>query len=104
MKINLNKMAVDALDHLDLIKRLDDLRKQSEDDAYAMNRFLLDVAVELETEKKKIITQMVKDTYVSILGQVWDDPYDSSLYSLMDQIKKIANHLNIETNASKSQK
>jgi hypothetical protein len=47
---------------------------------------------------------MVKDTYVSILGQVWDDPYDSSLYSLMDQIKKIANHLNIETNASKSQK
>jgi hypothetical protein len=53
MKINLNKMAVDALDHLDLIKRLDDLRKQSEDDAYAMNRFLLDVAVELETEKRR---------------------------------------------------
>lgn len=93
-------MAVDALDHLDLLNRLDDLRKHCDDDAHAMNKFLLDVAVELETEKKKIITQMISDSFISILGQVWDDPYDQSIYSLMDQLKKIAKHLNIEINAT----
>lgn len=94
------EMTIKEMDPEELLKQFQKVNRTGIN-ADVMLQFMESVIPMYENTKKEVFTKMVQSTYRDLVVQMWDDPMDSDLYGRISELKKIAETLKLEINASK---
>jgi len=99
MNPKLIDMVIKEMDHVDLLDQFNDLRAKGAG-VDCMLKFLRYALPSYESEKRKLLSQEIDQTFIAISDQIMEDPSDVYNFSDMSKLKKLAKHLNIKINAS----
>lgn len=99
MNSKLIDMVIKEMDHIDLLGKFNNLCAKGAD-VDCMLKFLQYAIPSYESEKRKLLSQAIDQAFIAISDQIMEDPSNVYGFSDMSKLKKFANHLNIEINAS----
>ncbi len=89
------EMAIEGMDPDEILEKFYHLCSHG-NDADCFLRFLRYLLPLYELKKKEALTKVIRATYTSILDSLWGDSIDQHLYSQLSELKKLAEHLEIE--------
>ncbi len=89
------EMAIEGMDPDEILEKFNHLCSHG-NDPDCMIRFLEYLLPLYERKKEEALTKVIRETYTSLIDGIWEDPGDLYLYGRLNELKKLAEHLNIK--------
>ena len=87
------------MDRVEVARVFNEICANGHASAETMYEFLMKVIPMYEAEKRELCAKAIKMGMTDLVDRMWEDPLDGNIYSMMHTLDRIANYLNISTDA-----